>query len=131
MALHAAGAQHFADGGMVAPASSLARRRMSQILRGDDIPALLAPGEGVLTAKGVDAAGGPTGVDSLNRGNGGGSQAAQIVLSTQVGGDRALAALITRIVKVSVMSPHGNVRAGIDQINRATRVPAFAGLKGT
>lgn len=124
-AMAMAGAPRFASGGMVAPIASLARRRLAQVLGGDDVPALLAPGEGVLTARGVEAAGGPIGVESMNRGNEGGAQSAQIVLSTRVGGDAALAAMLTRIVSISVQSASGNVRMAMDQAQRATRVPAF------
>ena len=95
---------------------------------GDDIPALLSPGEGVLTARGVAAAGGPQAVESMNRGNEPAQQAAQIVLSTRVGGDAALAALLTRVVSASMRSPSGSVRMAMDQVQRATRVPAFSGL---
>ncbi|HPO93319.1 MAG TPA: hypothetical protein PL072_07590, partial [Phycisphaerales bacterium] len=124
-----AGAPRFAAGGMVTGVDSLARRRLSQVLSGDDIPALLSPGEGVLTARGVAAAGGPQAVESMNRGNEpGAAQAAQIVLSTRVGGDAALAALLTRVVAASMRSPSGSVRMAMDQVQRATRVPAFSGL---
>lgn len=125
-AMAMAGAPRFASGGMVAPIANLARRRLAQVLGGDDVPALLAPGEGVLTARGVEAAGGPAGVESMNRGNrNGGGGLAQITLSTRVGGDAALAALLTRVISVSVRSPSGNVRMAMDQAQRATRVPAF------
>jgi TP901 family phage tail tape measure protein len=126
--LAAAGAPRFAAGGMVTGVDSLARRRLSQVLSGDDIPALLSPGEGVLTARGVAAAGGPQAVESMNRGNEPAQQAAQIVLSTRVGGDAALAALLTRVVSASMRSPSGSVRMAMDQVQRATRVPAFSGL---
>ena len=127
--LAAAGAPRFAAGGMVTGVDSLARRRLSQVLSGDDIPALLSPGEGVLTARGVAAAGGPQAVESMNRGNEPGpTQAAQIVLSTRVGGDAALAAILTRVVAASMRSPSGSVRMAMDQVQRATRVPAFSGL---
>ena len=130
-ALASAGAQRFANGGMVAGLNSLARRRMSQLLNGDDVPAILAPGEGVLTAQGVDAVGGPVGVDSINRGNppGGAAMGAQVMISARLGGDRALAAFIARAVSVSVLSPAGNVRAALDQSGIATSVPAYAGLR--
>ena len=106
---------------------SLARRRLSQVLSGDDIPVPL-PREGVLTERGVAAAGGPQAVESMNRGNEpGAAQAAQIVLSTRVGGDAALAAL-----------PHPRGRR-VDALAlgrsawpwtrcSAPRVPAFSGL---
>ncbi|MBP9826185.1 MAG: hypothetical protein KBF21_18290 [Thermoanaerobaculia bacterium] len=126
--LAAAGAPRFAAGGMVTGVDSLARRRLSQVLSGDDIPALLSPGEGVLTARGVAAAGGPQAVESMNRGNEPAQQAAQIVLSTRVGGDAALAAILTRVVSASMRSPSGSVRMAMDQVQRATRVPAFSGL---
>ncbi len=128
-ALRMAGAPAFANGGMVMGVDSLARRRLSQVLSGDDVPALLSPGEGVLTARGVAAAGGPQAVESMNRGNEpAAAQAAQIVLSTRVGGDAALAALLTRVVSASMRSPSGSVRMAMDQVQRATRVPAFSGL---
>ncbi len=124
-----AGAPRFAAGGMVTGVDSLARRRLSQVLSGDDSPVLLSRGEGVLTERGVAAAGGPQAVESLNRGNEpGAAQAAQIVLSTRVGGDAALAALLTRVVAASMRSPSGSVRMAMDQVQRATRVPAFSGL---
>lgn len=124
-----AGAPRFAAGGMVTGVDSLARRRLSQVLSGDDIPVLLSRGEGVLTERGVAAAGGPQAVESMNRGNEpGAAQAAQIVLSTRVGGDAALAALLTRVVAASMRSPSGSVRMAMDQVQRATRVPAFSGL---
>lgn len=130
-ALAASGAQRFASGGMVAGLNSLARRRMSQLLNGDDVPILAAPGEGILTAQGVNAVGGPVGVDSINRGNppGGAAMGAQVMISARLGGDRALAALISRMVSVSVLSPAGNVRAALDQSGIATSVPAYAGLR--
>ena len=130
-ALASAGAQRFANGGMVSGLNSLARRRMSQLLNGDDVPILAAPGEGILTAQGVNAVGGPVGVDSINRGNppGGVAMGAQVMISARLGGDRALAALISRMVSVSVLSPAGNVRAALDQSGIATSVPAYAGLR--
>lgn len=127
-ALAAAGAPRFADGGMVPRLDNIARRRMSQILRGDDVPALLAPGEGVLTQRGVAAVGGPQALDSINRGNDpvGARQTAQVVLSARLGGDRALAALVSRIVSVSLQTPAGAVRTAIDRSNRATQIPGVA-----
>ena len=128
-ALRMAGAPQFANGGMVMGVDSLARRRLSQVLSGDDVPALLSPGEGVLTARGVAAAGGPQAVESMNRGNEpAAAHGAQIVLSTRVGGDAALAALLTKVVAASMRSPSGSVRMAMDQVQRATRVPAFSGL---
>lgn len=129
-ALAASGAQRFAAGGMVNGLNNIARRRMSQLLSGDDVPILAAPGEGVLTAQGVHAVGGPVGVDAINRGNApGGAMGAQVMISARLGGDRALAALVARLVSVSVLSPAGNVRAALDQSGIATSVPAYAGLR--
>lgn len=132
MALAQAGAPRFTNGGMVGGLDNIARRRMSQILRGDDVPALLARGEGVLTARGVDAVGGPKALDAINRGNEpiGGTQAAQVVLSARIGGDRALAALVSRIVSVSLQTPAGAVRSAIDRSNRATSIPGVSFVGG-
>lgn len=129
----AAGAPRFADGGMVRRLDSLARRRMSQVLSGDDVPALLSPGEGVLTRQGVAAVGGPASLDAINRGNapaaGGGAAPAQVMLSARIGGDRALAALVSRIVSVSMSTPGGAVRTAIDDANRATVYPGVSWVR--
>lgn len=128
-AMASVGAPRFAGGGMVGGVDSLARRRLSQILSGDDVPALLAPGEGVLTQRGVQAVGGPGGVDAINRGNSPAATPAQVVLSASVGGDRALAALISRIVSVSISSPSGSVRGALNRSQRATVIPGWSPLR--
>ena len=129
----AAGAPRFADGGMVRRLNSLARRRMSQVLSGDDVPALLSPGEGVLTQQGVAAVGGPGSLAAINRGNapavGGGQVGAELTLSARIGGDRALAAFISRIVSVSMSTPGGAVRTAIDASNRATSYPGVSWVR--
>lgn len=128
-AIAQAGAPRFAGGGMVSGVGSLARRRLSQILSGDDVPALLAPGEGVLTARGVDAVGGPQAIDGINRGNTPGGGTAQLTISGRVGGDAALAALVSRLVSISISSPSGNVRLAMNRSNLATTIPGWAPLK--
>lgn len=129
----AAGAPRFADGGMVRRLNSIARRRMSQVLSGDDVPALLSPGEGVLTQQGVAAVGGPGSLAAINRGNapavGGGQVGAELTLSARIGGDRALAAFISRIVSVSMSTPGGAVRTAIDASNRATSYPGVSWVR--
>lgn len=112
------GAQRFAEGGMV--------QRLSDVLRGqvpsaqiDDIPAVLQAGEGVLTRRGVAAAGGPNGISRLNMGlpgiGGGGVMTLQPIINARGGALEALMRAVIGSMSMEVVTPGSQMRTALDE----------------
>lgn len=115
-----AGAPQFAFGGVVPRVGAGAQRAIQRALAGDDVPAILQAGEGVLSRMGMAALGGEPALAALNRGQTQGLPTAlQVVIEARDGADRVLAQHAIRSVSASVRSPTGGVRQAIDQ----TRAP--------
>ena len=119
-----AGAPHFAFGGMVPRIGTGAQRAIQRALSGDDVPAILQAGEGVLSRAGMAALGGDAALAALNRGQSpGGLGGVQVQIIARDGADRFLAQHAIGSVTASLVSPTGGVRQALDRTTRAAGAP--------
>jgi len=122
-ALAVAGAPRFAEGGLVNRPGTFTRARLANVLAGDDVPAVLQAGEGVLSRLGMEAAGGEAGLKQLNRGVGGGG--APVINMAFRGGLENILPMLVDQVAVSAVSGNGSVRRAVQRTQRTPLMASF------
>lgn len=124
------GALAFASGGRVPTLEDISRRSLSAAMRGDVVPALLAPGEHVLTQRGVQTLGGHGAASLANMGvppqGTSGPMTAVLNIEARDAATEALVRLLLGRVSVSLQSPSGTVGAALDRRQVGTGQPPGA-----
>jgi len=113
LAARLSGAPAFAGGGIVNAASQALRSRFRGLLN-DDVPAVLQQGEGVLSRRGVAAAGGPAAVENFNRGEQQAPQLGPLVIEGSSAGVRALLQAAIASWRVEAGTSGSGVRKTLD-----------------
>lgn len=103
-----AGAPMFQNGGMVGSIDSALSRAMSTPFKDEQI-ILAQKGEGVLSLDGVRAAGGPAGVESLNRGNAPSGGGVRVSIVGNSSGIEALLSQLISQVAVEIDTPGSQI----------------------
>jgi hypothetical protein len=122
LAFAAAGAQHFASGGLVSAPGSSARAKLRRVLGGDDVPSILQAGEAVLNRTGARTLG-EDGVAALNRGQAPSGLAGPLSASVSLIG-RGMAPILQMLlssVAIDIGSPNGITRQAVQK--RVSRAP--------